>query len=109
MAIRLTYHKHGGESEFIVDGVEDIPNLPTTSTAKGGFGKVLMGSSAYVIDTGETYHLRSTDVWVKPSGGTSGGDTSALEGRVAATEQQLGGITFDTDENGNLTYEKESE
>ncbi len=40
--------------------------------------------------------------------GTAGSDIVPLEARILALEQQLGGISFGVNENGNLTYEKEA-
>jgi hypothetical protein len=49
---------------FIVDEAADIAGLPNQKEDKGlGYGRVNMGSTAYVIRTGKMYMLNSKREW----------------------------------------------
>lgn len=56
-----------GIKEFIVDNKEDIANLPTN------IPKIRVGSTAFVISSGDIYMLNSSGKWVATGGESSGG------------------------------------
>lgn len=69
----LSVLKNGGDyvkgaqgqyQEFICDAVTDIAALPD-GRAGGAMLRPCPGSTAYIIETGETYILTNTRAWVK--------------------------------------------
>ena len=64
--------KSYGIKSFVLDTTEDVNSLPTN---------VEMGSSAYVIATGDKYLLNSEKQWIKQpksAGGSGGGEDDII-------------------------------
>lgn len=61
------YYKgsNGEHQEFLCDTAADVANLPMG----GAPNQPCPGSTAYVIETGETYILSNALIWVKKIGG----------------------------------------
>lgn len=55
----------GRVQEFVCDDLSDVSNLPTGKGFSGSSTRPHPGSTAYVIETGETYILTNTRAWVK--------------------------------------------
>lgn len=69
----------GKQVKFFCDGESDVADLPTSSNeGEEQTGdtlvsqKVAKGSRAFVIATGATYYLDSTDNWVLPTPADAG-------------------------------------
>ena len=75
MAYFLNQGSKARQEQFIVETIADVANLPTMTTegdssiAVGeSYQKVMMGSIALCVETGEFYILNSNNVWSKVGG-----------------------------------------
>lgn len=65
--------------KYIVDKVNDIPNLPLNGA---------MGSTAEVIETGEIFILNGEKQWVPYQGSSSGGGIASLPANLVYLDEQ---------------------
>ena len=72
-------HVSYGLNKYVADTVADIDDIPLNCK---------MGSSVYVIETGDTYLLNSQYEWIKKKSTSSSGGSSSAEIEELKEENQ---------------------